>query len=78
VWHEADSSFYILARDLRSTTKISLHPQMRNPKTIADWRLTKSITSGPVSLSRRSPGSPESVEGEPRPVSRRLQDAPHF
>jgi hypothetical protein len=33
-WHEADSSFYILARDLRSTTKISLHPT-RNPTTIA-------------------------------------------
>ena len=30
-WHEADSSFYILARDLRSTTKISLHPPNGKP-----------------------------------------------
>ena len=29
--HEADSSFYILARDLRSTTKISLHPLNEKP-----------------------------------------------
>jgi hypothetical protein len=30
-WHEVDSSFYILARDLRSTTKISLHPLSEKP-----------------------------------------------
>ena len=30
-WHEADSSFSILARDLRSTTKISLHPLDEEP-----------------------------------------------
>ncbi len=30
-WYEADNSVYILARDLRSMTKISLHPLNSKP-----------------------------------------------